>query len=1048
MNISEICIKRPVFAWVMTLVIILLGLVTGDRLQIRQYPKISSNFVTIKMDYHGVGPEIIENQITRNIEEAVSGIDGIETIKSTSDNGTGKVVLEMAEGRDIDSATNDIRDRLGKSEDKFPDDAQKPVLTKAGSGERSIITMVLTSSKMDPRELHNYASNELSHALEAVPGVARVDVYGSGKYKMSLALNPRKLAFYSLTVLDVVNAVRRQNIERPAGKIVSRDREYVITTVADAQTPEEFENIPIVTKHKNIIKLRDVGKAKLDTDDTKVASRYNGEKVVSMSVIAQSSSNPIQVARGIKAKHAELNKQVPEGVKLSVAYDHTTFIEKSLHEVYKTIIEAILLVVLVVFVFLRSMRAAFVPLITVPISLIGALFLMYMFNFTINNMTLMSMVLAIGLVVDDAIVVLENIYKYIEKGFNPIKAAIEGTKEVNFAVIAMTLTLCAVYTPVALARGITGQYFKEFSVTLAGAVLLSGFVALTLSPMMCSRTLAARDGNKKKSPGTSEYSVMWQTLKSKLDTSRILKKTDEGYAKLLERVLDNRLKSVFVAAFFVTFGLTTYLFLPSEQFPYEDVGRIGYRGHAPQTSTIGYTQRYVDALDRALSGIPEVESRHYVVTNPSFDGVALLKDDRKRSTDEVMAEVKEKYNAVAGIDARFDSGHDDSDDSSRVVTFVLRGNKSHKELRAILQNLINDLRDTGIVQSMWSTSNAEVEDYTVEILRDKASSLDIDPDTIANTIDSLIRGRVASHFKKDSRIYDVMVEIEEGFKKSPDQIGDIYVKTYANQREAILVPLTEVISVYAKSGPVSIFRYNRMRAQSVMGILKPTCSLGEAVKVISDIGKRNLPDDMFVDFTDGTKKFLTESNVMLLIFILALSFIYLVMAAQFESWRDPFIIILSVPLALVGGVLSLACLKSGSVNMFSNIGFLTLIGLITKHGILIVDFANKLTDKGRSIREAIQEASQRRLRPIMMTTFAMVLGSLPLALATGAGAETRIPLGIVIVGGMTLGTIFTIFLVPVFYTYITSAKRNKKYIAERQKTTPIEETVVQLQEPV
>ena len=1031
MILSEICVKRPVFAWVLTLIIVLLGIVTMERLPIRQYPKMEKNYVTIKMDLPGAGPEIVENLITRNIEEAVSGIEGIATIESTSDNETSKVSIEISEGKNIDSATNDIRDRLSKWADKFPQEAHDPILTKAGASEKSIMNLSLISSTMNDGDLYNYAFNEISHALESVPGVARIDVFGSGQYKMAVSLDPRKMAFYGLTVLDVSSAIHRQNVEKPAGKIVSGDREYVVTTVADVQTPEEFENIPVVTKKNNVIRIKDIGTVSLDTESTKVMSRFNGEQVVSISVISQSSANPIQVARGIKKKYEEVIKQLPSGVEFFVDYDSTTFIENSLDEVYETMFEAILLVVLVVFVFLRSFRAALIPLITVPISLIGALFIMYISGFSINNMTLMSMVLAIGLVVDDAIVVLENIYKHIEKGEGAIKAAIHGTKEVSFAVIAMTLTLCAVYAPVALAQGLTGKYLKEFSVTLAGAVLLSGFVALTLSPMMCSRTLTDKKENKSKESKNqadlSKIAVIWNTLKTKLDTSDLLKSIDDKYEVMLGKVLEKRRSVAFGALLFSGLGYLVYFFLPSEQIPYQDMGIIQYEGHAPHTSTLEFTRRYVDAIDKIIGQNDHVKSRDYRITNPTFEGIIMLKDKREKSTDDVMQEIQNKANEVAGVDIRFTSGHGGGGDDSRVVSFVVRGNKSHRELREVSTNLIREIYSSGIVQGVRSTSKNEAEDYTIEILRDKASVLNIDPSSISDTIDSLIRGRVASRFKKDNKMYDVMVEIQDDFKKNTDQLGDIYVKTH-NEREEFLIPLSELIKVHARSGPVSIQRYNRTRSYTVVGILNPSTSLGESVNVVRDLAKNTLPEDVFIDFVGETKRYLTESNIMLMIFLLALSFIYLVMAAQFESWKDPFIIMLSVPLTLVGGVLTLACLKSGTVNIFSNIGFLTLVGLITKHGILIVDFANKLVEKGMDHKSAVKKASSLRLRPILMTTFAMVFGSLPLALASGDGCEIRIPLGAVIVGGMSIGTLFTIFVVPVFYTYIAPLGKRRRII--------------------
>ena len=899
-------------------------------------------------------------------------------------------------------------------------------MTKAGSNERPVVSLALISNTITESELYAFAENEISHTLEAVPGVARIDVYGAGDYQMSVSLDPQKMAFYNLTVLDVAAALDKQNIESPAGKIINNDREYVVTTVADLQSPEEFKEIPIVNKKNNIVKLKDIGEAKLEKSNKRVMSRFNGEKVVTLSVISQTSANPIQVSRGIKAKYEELKRQIPSAIKFSIAYDSTIFIERSLNEVYHTIFEAILLVVLVVFVFLRSLRAALIPLITVPISLIGSLFIMYLCGFTINSMTLMSMVLAIGLVVDDAIVILENVYKFIERGLTPIKAAIEGTKEVSFAVIAMTLTLCAVYAPVALAQGETGRYLKEFSITLAGAVLLSGFVALTLSPMMCSRTLRGKDDHRKPYKFKNLYILFIQHYLSKLDASETIKKIESAYERTLDKVLNNRKQALMFALFFSAFGYFVYAFMPTEQKPYQDSGMFSFQGHSPQTSTLAYTQRYVNAIDKVIGSIPEIESREYVITNPTFEGVAILKDRAGRKTEDVMKEVEEKSREVSGIDVRFESGRGGGDDSSRYISFVVRGNKSHRELREISDNLISEIYASGITQGIRSMARNEAEDYTIEINRDKAAILNIDPKAIANTISGLIQGRVATKFKRENKMHDVMVEINEEEKRSPDQLTDIYVKAYSGNEE-VLIPIAELINVYARSGPVTIYRHNRTRSVAITPFLKPTVSLGDGIEIIREIAHKTLPEDVFIDFIDETKRFLTESNTMALIFMLALSFIYLVMAAQFESWKDPFIIMLTVPLTLVGGVVTLACINS-TINMFSNIGFLTLIGLITKHGILIVDFANKLMARGKTTKQAVKEAALMRLRPILMTTCAMVLGTLPLALARGAGCEIRIPLGAVVVGGMTVGTLFTIFIVPVVYTYVTdfNFKKAKK----------------------
>ncbi len=1024
MQISEVCIKRPVFAWVLTLIVIILGMVTGDRLPVQQYPKMEKNKITVKVNYYGAGPEIIENQVTRVIEEAVAGIEGIETIESKSDSENSEVTLEISEGRNIDSAANDIRDRLSKWDDRFPDAAQSPILTKAGSGEKPIMSLALISDKMNESELYTYAKNEISHSLESVPGVARVDVYGAGDYQMAVCLDPQKLAFYNLTVLDVINALKKQNIESPAGKFVNKDREYVVTTVADLQSAEEFNELPITNKKNKLVKLKDVGEAKLDKSNKRVLSRFNGQRVVTLQVVVQSSANPIQIAHDIKKKHSEIVKQIPEDIKFLISYDTTTFIERSLNEVYRTIIEAILLVILVVFIFLRSLRAAFIPLITIPVSLIGALFIMYLCGFTLNSMTLMSMVLAIGLVVDDAIVILENVYKYIEKGLNPIKAAIEGTKEVSFAVIAMTLTLCAVYAPVALAKGLTGKLLKEFSITLAGAVLLSGFIALTLSPMMCSRMLISEEEEQIKRQSKSKIS---QRISSLFDFSKTIKNVENGYEKLLDSALSHRFRIVMAALAFSAIGYSVFYFMPREQLPYQDTGMFGYEGHAPQTATLQFTQRYVNEVDKIIREIPEVENTEFDITNPTFDGFVILKERCGKTTEQVIKEVEDKVRDVSGIDIRFSAGRGSGEDNSKIVSFVVRGNKSHRELREITQNLIYSIYASGIAKTMRSNARNEAEDYVIEIMRDKALAMNLDPKAISDTISGLLQGSVATRFKKDNKVYDVKVQIDEQYKKAPNQLNDIFVKAYTNNEE-LLVPISELINVTARSGPISVYRYNRSRANTVMAILNEDSSLSEAIDIIRDVAKQTLPNDVYVEFVGDTKRFLTESNTMALIFFLALSFIYLVMAAQFESWKDPFIIMFTVPLALVGGILSLTLVKNGTINMFSNIGFLTLIGLITKHGILMVDFANKQVDAGKTPMEAIKISACRRLRPILMTTLAMALGSLPLAMAKGAGCEIRRPLGMVIVGGVSIGTIFTIFVVPVIYTYFNKSRRRKKYM--------------------
>ncbi|MBY0281815.1 MAG: efflux RND transporter permease subunit [Alphaproteobacteria bacterium] len=1058
MKLSEVCIQRPVFAWVMTFILILVGVVGAYRLPLQQYPKIERPYITIETSIPGAGPEIVEAQVTRVIEDAVSGIEGIENITSISSTEESKVTIEFRPERGVDNATNDIRDRLAKSKNKIPEEATEPVLVKSRAEERPIITIALTSETISPSELHDFAQREIEKDLESVAGVARVDVLGAGQYEMNLYLNPIRLAAYGITVSEVITAIKRQSIEKPAGKLISQNREYLVTTVANLEKPEEFENLVVATKNKHLVRLRDIGRAEITSNDKKTRTRYNGKQGISIGVIKQSTANPVEVARNVKEEMEKIQKHLPSEIMMHIGSDKTIFIERSIVEVYKTILEATTLVILVVFLFLRSARASLIPLVTIPVSLIGALFIMYLLNFSINMFTLMAMVLAIGLVVDDAIVILENIYRYMEEGLSALEASIKGVREISFAVIAMTLTLAAVYTPVSLAQGMTGKLLTEFSITLAGAVIVSGFAALTLSPMMCARLLVLNHSHKEdddkpskletKALGLIEkYQSKLETLKENGQTFKVfvlkaglggfiiaskliknfstgawLDKTEEKYEQKLRQILNYRLHVVGIAIGFSVIGYITYRNLPSEFTPREDQGTITIEGQSPQTATLDYTERYVEMIDNILGSIPEIDRRVTQIINPTFDVSLQLKNDRKRSTEEISNDIRKKAEEITGVEAKVSSGSTGiSGDDNRAVQFVVRGNKTYRELKDITQNLTANLYASGMILGVTSEIHGDTEDFTVTIIRDKVSSLNIEPATIAETIDALIRGRRANSFKKENKLYDVKVEVENSARRSPDDITNLFVK--AGDKDGTLVPLSELVKVHSRAGPVEVHHHNRMRAVTMNAFLKPGFSLGEAINKVAEIAVDAIPSDARLDYIGDTKRYLSENKTMLLIFGLAICFIYLVMAAQFESWRDPFIILLSVPLSLAGAVLTLGVIDGGSLNLYSNIGLITLIGLITKHGILMVDFSNKLRGDGKEIFASIIEASKLRLRPILMTTFAMVLGALPLAFSTGAGSESRRQLGWVIVGGMSIGTIFTLFVIPVFYTYLSARKR-------------------------
>ncbi len=1020
MRVSEVCIERPVFAWVMTLILVLLGLVGAYRLPLQQYPTMSRPTVTIESNLPGASPEIVETSLTRVIEEAISGIEGIDNIESISNSEEAKVTVVFRPERIMAEAVNDIRDRLAKAQDKLPMDASAPVLTKSRAEDKAIITLALTSPKLTTGELHDFAKRELEKDLEAVNGAARVDILGSSDYVMRIYLNPLSLTAYGISISEVLNQIKKQNIEKPAGKLISKDREYSVTTIASMEKPEEFENIVVANRKNFLVRLRDIGRAEIDSDDRKTKTLFNGKAGVSIGVVKQSNSNPIEVARGVKEVVERVKKNLPEDITIHVANDSTTFIERSLKEVYTTLFEATLLVVLVIMFFLQSFRASIIPLVTIPVSLIGALFLMYLLNFSINSLTLMAMVLAIGLVVDDAIVVLENVHRNRELGMKPYEAAYKGIKEISFAIVAMTLTLVAVYAPISLAKGRIGKYLTEFSITLAGAVLLSGFAALTLSPMMCARMLG--DVNHQKENAGLNNQNFWGKIKEFFASQTWMLNLETSYEAILKKLTSKRPIVVLCAVGIASLGYVVYQYLPAEIEPYQDQGVLRIDGQAPQSSTMAYTERYVAMLDAAINKIPEVERRVINITNPTFEGTIQLKSkpERQRSTEEIATELRGYLTEITGIEVKIDTGV--SEGSSGRVDFVVRANKSIRELQDMSTNLWGELQNSGNFQAVFSDSRGDVADYTVTVMRDKLSSLLIEPGDIAETIETLIRGRKANTFKKDSKAFDVRVQVENSSRQSPEDITNLFVK--AGDRDGTLVPLSELVVVNSRAGPVEIRRTNRARSVLLSGVLKPEYSMKDGIKIVEDIAKELTNTDYRVDFMNEAKQFLNEGPMMQLVFGLAIAFIYLVMAAQFESWRDPFIIMLSVPLSLTGAVVTLAFLGNGSLNLYSNIGLITLIGLITKHGILMVTFANQLRDeKGVGVEAAIIHACKVRLRPILMTTCAMVLGALPLALGSGAGAESRRQLGWVIVGGMTIGTLFTLFVTPTFYSYFTKKHR-------------------------
>lgn len=1018
---SEHFIRRPVLAWVLNIVVIILGCVAFFKLSLRQYPQVELPIITVMTQFEGAGPEIIESQVTRPLEENLAGLEGIEVMTSESVAEQSKIKLQFRSTRPIDAAAADVRDRLSRM-DKLPQEASHPRLTKADADAEPVVSLAFYGDTHAIPKLYDYATRYLQADLEAIEGVASVDVYGGASYEMHIVLDPIRMAGYNLTAQEVSEALKRQNINKPAGRIGEEEREFLVITRAQLSKPEDFNNLVLAERKGYLVKLRDIGHAEFNSDDKRFRVKYNGHPTVMLAVVAQSRANPIDISHAAQEKLIQIRENLPRGMSLEIANDRSVFIERSIQQVYRSIWEAIFLVIAVVFFFLRSFKASLIPLVTIPISLLGAFFSIYLLGFTINTLTLLALVLAIGLVVDDAIVVLENIYRHIEEGLSPLKAAIVGTREIQFSIIAMTLTLAAVYTPIALASGITGKLFTEFALTLVGAVLWSGFVALVLSPMMCSRLLHQREADEPVSH--HKLFSLLHTFNQRIGV--FLDRLDALYAQTLKRAFTYRLW-VIGAAFSVGLGgylLGTYV-VPSELAPREDQGMVRVTAQSPYGSTLEYLDKYANTIDRILKGVPEIEKRLLMVQagEETYERGMLIPWEKRVRCQELIPAIQEALNEIPGIRAfaYCPSRSLMGGASDRPIEFVLQTNRPFKELVGVASRVRALMsRYPGIYAHNidWDVA-ASGQEYLVDVKRDVAAAANVDIQALATMLDMLISGRRATSVERDSKLYPVRVWMGEINRKAPQDLKSLMVKGMRDRQE-VMIPLEDLVTIEEKISNPAISHFGGMRSVTISAGLEKGYGLGEVHAGLKTKIREILPAGFRIQEAGELKRFLTEKQTIFLIFGLAVAFIFLVMAAQFESFRDPFIIMLSVPLALAGAALTLWLVPGGSINIYSQIGFVTLIGLITKHGILIVDFANTLQEKGYKQQEALLEACRLRLRPILMTTMAMVLGAIPLVMGGGPGFEVRRQIGWVIVGGMSLGTLFTLFVVPLVYTLISN----------------------------
>ncbi len=1029
MSFTEVFIRRAVFATVLTLIVCLLGVVAYQRLSVREMPRIEKPVISVESSYPGANPYVVEQQVTKVLEGVFATIQGVEVITSNSSSENSTISILFDPDKNIDVAASEVQERISRIYTELPQDLQHPMLHKSDADAKSIVSLFFTSERMSNDEIRDYVERFIKNKLEICKGVARADLQGGTKKAIRIKLDTQRLAAYGLTAVDVRNAINTQSIQKPGGRLTGKDREFMITITGELNKPEQFDDMIILAADGKHLKLKDIGKAELSGGEVRSNFWFNGEEGVSIGIVKQSTANPLDVSKAIKNLLPDIERALPSGMKVTLAMDQTRYIESSINEVYRTIIEATLLVIGVIFIFLWSVRAAIVPLVTIPVCLLGTFFLLYMFDFTINTITLLAMVLSIGLVVDDAIVVLENVHRHIESGKSRIEAAIAGTKEISFAVVAMTLTLAAVYAPIGLAPGKLGKYFKEFSLALAGAVMISGFVALTLSPMMCSKILQKHSAKPIKHGKWQEF---FENLGIKVQS--FIQSIETKYADTLKLALQKKNQTLLVGGFVATIGFLIGAFwLPSEDTPSEDDGWISMVGHGPMDATYEYMSRNAIRVEDMFKAIPEIEFRGINIQSTQMDGGAMLVDwsKRKRSTQDIADELRKKVSKIAGADVYISaSGGGSSSGDGDKIEFVLQTNLDLAHLEGY-GTLFNQLlhQNRHIFPRVETSLLPSAQEYIVNIDRERAASLGISVSDIAETVEILVRGRTATRVKLDGKQYDVIVQLEDKKRSSIQDVADIFVRANdRNNRSQLpnMVTLSDLLSITPKQAPIGLYHYDQLLSVSFKCDIAKGHSLGEAVKKIDELKKQYLPDDIRLTFSGKTKTYIEEGRHIIFIFVIALIFIFLVLSAQFESFIDPFIILLSVPLSIAGAFITLKIIGGGSLNIYSKIGMVTLIGLITKHGILIVDFANQLVLSGKSKFDAVYESARLRLRPILMTTFAMVLGCVPLAMAMGAGSGARRQIGWVIVGGMSIGTLFTIFVLPAVYIVISRKDKLKK----------------------
>jgi multidrug efflux pump len=1013
MSLSSLSIRRPVLAIVMSIVIVLFGLIGYTFLGVREYPSIDLPIITVSTNYVGANADVVESQITEPLEEQINGIAGIRSLTSVSRDGRSSITVEFEVSIDLEAAANDVRDRVSIARSRLPQDIDPPTVSKADADAVPIIFLSIKSEKRNLLALTDVAQNIFKERLQTIPGVSQINIWGERRYSMRLWMNPTKLAAYNITPLDVRNALNKENIELPSGRIEGNNTELTVRTLGRLVTLEDFNNLIIKESTNAIVRFKDLGTAELYPENDRSILRRDGVPMVGVVAIPQPGANFIQIADEFYKRIDQIKKDLPSDIELGIGFDITKYIRNSISEVKETIILAFVLVILIIFFFFRDWRTTLIPIIAIPVSLIGTFFIMYAASFSVNVLTLLGIVLAIGIVVDDAIVVLENIYRKVEEGMNPIEAGMKGTSEIFFAVVSTTVTLAAVFLPIMFLKGITGRLFVEFGVVIAGSVIISAFVALTLTPMLSSRLLKTKEKHS------------WFYYK----TEPFFTSLEKTYVNALGSFMIKRWPAPVIMIFSI---LLIYLIgssLQSELAPIEDRGEIRIQSTMPEGTSFEAMDRYISEMTKVVQkSVPETDAIISVTAGGGGSNAAnsgfvrlVLKDAkaRERSQQEIAEQLTGLSRKLS--DARSFVVQSQSISTRRgglPVQYVIQAPNFEK-----LRDIVPKFFDVASTDPTFANVDVDLKfnkpEITVEINRSKASELGVSALDIAQTLQLAYSGQRFGFYIMNGKQYQVIGQVFKENRNKPVDLTSIYVRSKHDQ----LIQLDNLVALNERSSPPQLYRFNRYASATFSASLVPGKTIGDGIDAMNKIAKQVLDESFSTSLQGASKDFVESSSSLLFTFLLALILIYLTLAAQFESFRDPLIIMFTVPLAIAGAVLSLWYFNQ-TLNIFSQIGQIMLIGLVTKNGILIVEFANQKKAQGLNVVEAVKEAARLRLRPILMTSLSTILGTLPIALALGAGSESRSSMGIAVIGGLIFSTVLTLFIIPVIYSYFSEKTKS------------------------